>query len=105
MPKRGRPSKEGKKDPIALVRAMIALCAYGQARQTRTKYDSAVEFAVEAVQRTLPGIAVSRTEIKRALAAFRPRGEEEILLVAMECPGTWTFKFGPRPNDRVNRRD
>jgi len=105
MARPGRPSKEGKKDSTALLRAMIALCAYDQARQARTKYDPAVESAIEAVRHALPEVAMSNSEMKRVLAAFRPRSHDEVLLVERTDPGSWTLKVGPRPNDRVNRRD
>lgn len=91
-------------EAIALLRSMVGLCAYDEARQTGSKYAPAVDAAVGAVQCVLPEVAMSRTEVKRTLATFRPRGEKEVLLVEMERPGTWAFRFGPRPNDRVNRR-
>ena len=78
--KRGRPPKNGVKDPIALLRALIVLHGYDHARAKREKYSVAINEAVAFVRQLHAGMPISETEVKRILAEFRPRGARTILM-------------------------
>jgi hypothetical protein len=79
--KRGRPRK--KEDAVAFWqfrRAAQAMCAYDEARLRSEKHSVAIREAVDFVKQHHPGICISETEMKRALAASRPRDRKTILL-------------------------
>ena len=97
--KRGRPRTNGRKPGWVLGRALIAIEAYDRARRDGHKHWVALGVAVDAVRRELPGVAISTTEVKRALAALRPRVAAEALLV-IKTDRAWVFGFGPRPDYR-----
>ncbi len=78
--KRGRPRKAG--DTIQFwqfARAGMAMCAYDQARASDEKHWAAVSHAVQFVKQLYPEMPISTTEVKRILAAWRPRNGGTIL--------------------------
>jgi len=78
--KRGRPRK--KEDAIAFWqfgRAARAMCAYDEARERGDKHSVAVRYAVDVLKRRNPKMPISEAEIRRVLAAWRPRGSHTIL--------------------------
>jgi hypothetical protein len=77
---RGRPRKE--KDTIQFwqfARAAHVLYAYDDARGRGEKHSVAVQNAVDFVKHLNPEMSISRTEVKRILAALPPRGSETVL--------------------------
>lgn len=77
---RGRPRKKG--DTIEcwhFVRAAMALCAYDEARGSGQKHSVAVRHAVHFVKQLNREMPISETEVKRTLAAWRPRSSRTIL--------------------------
>ena len=60
-------------------RAAMAMCAYDQARERGEKHSVAVREAVDFVKQRDPGMSISETEVKRTLAASRPRDSRTIL--------------------------
>ncbi len=77
--KRGRPAKNGVKEPRTLSRSLAVLYWYDQARAKREKYSVAIRETVACVRQLHPGMPISETEVKRILAEFRPRGARAIL--------------------------
>ncbi len=77
--KRGRPRKAG--DTVQLwqfVRAGVAMCAYDEARGSGEKHSAAVRHAAQFVKQLHPEMPISTTEVKRILAAWRPRSSHTI---------------------------
>jgi hypothetical protein len=70
---RGRPSKNGSKDPKHLGRALTAYVAYHEARRAGEKHYSALIEAADFIRKTHPHTPMSETEAKRVLAEFRPK--------------------------------
>jgi hypothetical protein len=70
--KRGRPTKNGVRDPAHLSRALKIICSYENARTGGIKHSSAVREAIAFVRQLDPGMPVSETEVKRILAELRP---------------------------------
>jgi hypothetical protein len=116
MPPRGRPKKNGVKDPGHLLRLGIAICAYDKARLAGEKYSVALQAAVEAVRLQIPGTSMSETEMKRILAEFRPHSMETTLVFeesdnrvsinGVKHQRAWALRIGetpdyPRHNARV----
>jgi hypothetical protein len=81
--KRGRPSKNGKKDPKFLARSMVVLAYFEEARKRGEKYETAL---AEVVERMSPGKwgQISQTEVKRVLAQFQSRDAEEVFTAEVE---------------------
>ncbi len=78
--KRGRPRKAGDTiQPWQFARAARVMCAYDEARERGEKYSAAVQHAVDFVKQRSPKMRISRTEVKRILAAWRPRNAGTIL--------------------------
>lgn len=108
MQKRGRPRKDGRKTPWFLFRTAIALSAYGKARDAGEKYEAALEAAIAAIRRELPGIPMSRTEMKRVLSEFRSNSLDMACFFqenedTMAPDGTnhqraWTLGIGEMPS-------
>lgn len=61
------------------MRAALAMGAYDEARERGEKHSSAVRYAVDLVKQRDPDGHISETEVKRILAAWRPRGSQTIL--------------------------
>jgi len=77
---RGRPrNKDGTIPPWQFARAAAAMCAFDEARGSNQKHSAAVKYAVEVVKQGHPEMAISQTEVKRILAAYRPRNAGTIL--------------------------
>lgn len=81
MTKRGRPKKNGVKPIWMLVRTVMILLVYDQARRSGEKHSAAVEAAVAAVRSQVPGMPISNTEVRRVLAEVRSQHSEEALIV------------------------
>jgi hypothetical protein len=117
MAKRGRPKKDGVQPGWMLLRVVLVLNAYNEARSSPLKHSSAVTEAVAIVKKTYPGMPISETEVKRILAKFQPQGvpvafkvtkasEKTLPPEVCELMGvpegskmktTFTFGYGPRP--------
>ena len=103
---RGRPLKgTNEKGVEKLIRSTLGVAAYDEARASGMKYGPAIDFAVAAVRQAHPLIPMSRPEMKRVLADFRPRGFQKVLVTKCDGSNACTVSLGPRPNDRVNRGD
>jgi hypothetical protein len=63
-------------------RSMIALHRYNEARRAGEKHSAAVLEAVSAVQHDLPGIPISQTEVRRALAQLQPKASPFAYLIS-----------------------
>ena len=77
---RGRPrKKENSIKSWRFMRAAMAMCAYDEARKRGDKHSVAVRNAVDFVKQRNPKMPISETEVKRTLAALRPRSSRTIL--------------------------
>jgi hypothetical protein len=77
---RGRPRKA--KDTIQFwqfARAARVMYAYDKAREKGEKHSAAIRDAVQFVKERSPELHISETEVKRILAAWRPRNAATIL--------------------------
>jgi hypothetical protein len=78
--KRGRPQKEqGRLEFWRFVRGAMAMHGYDQARERGEKHSVAVREAVDFVKHCHPGMSISEAEVRRTLAASRPRDSKTIL--------------------------
>lgn len=77
---RGRPAKNGVKDPRALARALAVLYAFNNARARGEKYSVAIRESVAFCRQVHPGEPISETEVKRILAEFRPKNAPTALV-------------------------
>lgn len=59
-----------------LVRSGTALCGFDEARRRGEKHSVAIVEAVAFVRGLHPEMPISETEVKRILAAWRPRGND-----------------------------
>lgn len=84
MKKRGRPRKNGAKDPWSLARALMVIHAYDEARTGGIKHSAAVKEAADFVRWLCPGMPISETEVKRILAELRPAKGPAALLSSYE---------------------
>lgn len=114
MNRRGRP-RNGKKPVWILERVILAVYAYGEARKLGEKHSVAVTEAVKYIRATAPAMRVSETEVKRIMAAWRPRGSPTCLFVSKPDPVNnshtlpngrkvrilYTAWVGPRPIERI----
>jgi hypothetical protein len=82
--KRGRPRKNGVKDPSFLARALKVLHAYDEARLGGMKHSAAVKESVSFVRNIDPHMPISETEVKRILAELRPSDSPVGLLSSCE---------------------
>jgi hypothetical protein len=77
---RGRPkNNEGIVPFWRFARAGIVMCVYDEARKRGEKHSTAVNQAVKYVRQHRTEMPISETEVKRTLAAFRPRHGRIIL--------------------------
>lgn len=104
MAKRGRPRAGGKKPGWMLIRALVALEAFDQARRAGEKYFFAIEETVKAVRETIPEMPISGTEVKRVLAEFQPNDAAKVFLVT-KTASTWSVSIGSTPRFRVNSKN
>jgi hypothetical protein len=82
--KLGRPrKKKGVSSFMQFERAGLAMSSYDEARKNGQKHSAAVAQTVELLKHSHPVIRISQTEVKRILAACRPRGSHTIL--RFEC--------------------
>ena len=81
MTKRGRPNKHGVQPGWMLLRSVMVLNAYDQARARGDKHSAAIIEAVSAVRSRMPGMPISETEVKRVLADFRSRDSERSWII------------------------
>jgi hypothetical protein len=82
--KLGRPRRE--KGMISFwnfQRGGIAMSSYDEARKNGEKHSAAVAQTVEFIKQYYPMMRISETEVKRTLAAWRPRRSHTILRI--EC--------------------
>jgi hypothetical protein len=118
MAKRGRPRNYGEKPGWMFFRDAFVRCAFDEAKGNGEKYDDAVSAAVSALNSGQTKRCVSRTEVKRILAARRLEPLGQALLVTKDVlensematanahlPGIrimrlprWTLGFGPCPD-------
>lgn len=61
------------------VRAGAAMSAYDEARESGSKHSFAVTQAADSVRQLHPEMPISETQVKRILAAWRPRKARVIL--------------------------
>ena len=73
MAKRGRRNKRGVRPGWMLLRSVMVLHAYDQARARGEKHSAAITETVSAVRSRVPGMPISETEVKRTLAEFRSK--------------------------------
>lgn len=79
--KRGRPSRNGVKEPWQFGRALMVIHAYSKARDGGQKHSAAIREAVDFVRQLDPEMPVSQTEVRRVLAEFRPQDSRVALRV------------------------
>jgi hypothetical protein len=79
--KRGRPSRNGVKEPWQFKRALMVIYRYTKAREQGAKHAAAVQEAVDFVRQLDPQLSVSQTEARRILAEFLPQGSQVALTV------------------------
>lgn len=82
--KRGRPPKNGAKDPWFLARTLEIIYAYDKARTSGIKHSAAIREAVAFVRHLDPEMHVSETEVRRVLAVLRPSDGPVALLSSYE---------------------
>ncbi len=122
MAKRGRPRTYGVKPGRMFFRDAFVRCAFDAARRNGEKYDDAVSAAVSALNSGYDKRYVSRTGVKRILAARQLDHPGQTLLVTKDVlesaevatanahlPGVhitrlprWTLQFGPCPEHPRN---
>jgi hypothetical protein len=61
------------------VRAGLVMCAFDEARESGHKHSSAITHAVEYVRQRHPEMPISKTQVKRTLATYRPLNSRTIL--------------------------
>ena len=73
MNKRGRPKQDGRKPFWVVEREILAVHAYGRARDRGEKHSIAISEAVEYIRAIAPAMRISETEVKRIVAKWRPQ--------------------------------
>jgi hypothetical protein len=82
--KMGRPrKKEGVISFWHFQRAGIVMSLYDEAQKNGQKHSAAVAQTVELIKQRDPVMRISETEVKRILAAWRPRGS--YIILRLEC--------------------
>lgn len=101
MAQRGRPKLNGVKK---MQRDLTVVWSYNESRRAGEKHANAVASAVSEVRKQIPGMKVSETEVKRALAKLQPKGYPQVFTVAKLKNG-FGVGFGPRPEHaRINAK-
>jgi hypothetical protein len=112
MNRRGRPRKNGVQPGWMFYRTMIAFYRYNEARIAgpKHKHCDAIGEAVSAVQHDLPGIPISKTEVRRAVAQLQPKGAPSAYVVtklsnapypAPQLPPSVCLKWGLPTNTKM----
>ena len=92
MTKRGRPNKHGVRPGWMLLRSVMVLHAYDQAKARGEKYSAAIAEAVSALRSRVPGMPISETEVRRVLAEFRSKDSKWNLVITERiAPGSELF--------------
>ena len=131
MAKRGRPRKNGVQPAWTLVRIVLVLDGFNEARRRGKKYESAIQYAIAAVKAWEPSIRVGPRMVKGILAEWQCKRSPDIALKvaqlskaeldspqerariaslrAMGIPipdrvMTYTVGLGPRLETRVNAK-
>jgi hypothetical protein len=86
MKKPGRPKKNGQKSMWMLGRDTLAIYAYGLARDAGEKHIVAIQEAVRYIRDKCPRMPISETEVKRIVAAWRPKRAATCLFVSKPDP-------------------
>jgi hypothetical protein len=86
MKKRGRPKKNGLRPLWMLRRTSLAILAYDRSRRAGDKHSAAIGEAVAFIRGTDPRMRISKTEVKRILAIWRPRSRPFGLVVSEPDP-------------------
>ena len=82
--KLGRPRKtKGEISTNDFMRAATVMSLFDDARKNGQKHSAAVAQSIEVIKQRHPMMRISESEVKRILAAWRPRGSHTILRV--EC--------------------
>jgi hypothetical protein len=81
MNKKGRPPKNGVKEPEHFLRALKITHSYSKARAGGQKQSAAVREAVDYVRQRDPEMPVSETTVKRVLAEFLAQDSRDALKV------------------------
>jgi hypothetical protein len=82
MEQRARPRKKRPQPIWILVRMMMAVYAYGQARDAGEKHSVAISEAVTYIRATYARMRVSETEVKRIMAQWRSKRRATCLFVS-----------------------
>jgi hypothetical protein len=91
---RGRPRKKGGSIEFwQFTRAAIVMCAYDEARENGQKHSVAIRHAVYFVKQLNWEMPISEAEVKRTLAAWRPRGSRTILHFERSIPSEEDVKI------------
>jgi hypothetical protein len=78
--KKGRPQKPKDREEFwRFGRSGMVICAYDEAREQGHKHTVAITDAVEFVKQRHPEMPISKAEVRRVLAGWRPRGSQTIL--------------------------
>ena len=127
MGRRGRPSTNGHKRPLELLRSALLIAEYNRVRASGLTDRAAKIAALAAVRNVLPGVRMSMATVDRALRDFQPRGHENVFLfkpsadgpalsiVRPDKDGNFSFQpiangaglalsLGPRPRYRKHQR-
>lgn len=94
MAKRGRPNKNGESPMWMLARETRLLFGYHRARCTGEKHSASLKKAVAYVNKTMPGIACSETEVRRALARWQSSHSATGLIVSKADPSNSALTLG-----------
>jgi hypothetical protein len=99
MKKRGRPPVKN-----TLIRDLVAVQAYQDARAKGMKHEAALVEGVNAVRAQFPKVRMSVTTVKRALHALQPETAIGIFTVKKKNAVTYVIGIGSRPKLRVNAK-
>lgn len=92
----GRPRKlDNRIEFWRFVRGAVSMAIYDEVRRGREKHSAALAEVVAFVRKRFPGMPISESEVKRILAAWRPRGCNEIFSFE---------RFSPSAKDIERRR-
>ena len=84
--KAGRPRKHGYQPEWMGRRALLILYYFSRLRPFNEKYAIAVDAVVASMREKHPEVPISRTEVKRVLAKFRPHGAERVWVLRVPEP-------------------
>jgi hypothetical protein len=85
--RRGRPRKEkNTTEWPQFARDGMTMAAFDEARGRGEKHSVAVKYGADVVKQRNPGMSTSETQVKRALATYRPPGSQIVLLFERSIP-------------------